>query len=404
MVTFTQLWVIFDITGQPAYLGLVGLMNAVPAIALNLFGGVFADRLDKRRLIIVTQFISSVLIFILGALTFLDMVNEFHVLIIAFFTGAVNAFDQPARQALYPHLIDRKVMMSAVALNASVWQGTRITSPAAAGAIIAILGAEYSFFIASAGFFTMAAVLVGLKIPKIERGATGNPLRDVLDGLKFIWGNSIFSFLIGMTFFNSFFGMAYVMMMPVFVAKPILNLGADGQGLLLLFGGLGALITTLWIGSLGNFRQKGLLLIGGAVMFGISIALFALTSLYIRSPYLAMFMMFVAGVFNSVYMISVMSSLQMMVPDNMRGRVMGFYGMTYSIMPLGGMQAGFLATFVIAPSLGISSVLATPFAVALGGIIVTVFALGPALINRNVRNIGSLLINTDRTAAAGAHR
>jgi MFS family permease len=295
-------------------------------------------------------------------------------------------------------------MMSAVALNASVWQGTRITSPAAAGAIIAILGAEYSFFIASAGFFTMAAVLVGLKIPKIERGATGNPLRDVLDGLKFIWGNSIFSFLIGMTFFNSFFGMAYVMMMPVFVAKPILNLGADGQGLLLLFGGLGALITTLWIGSLGNFRQKGLLLIGGAVMFGISIALFALTSLYIRSPYLAMFMMFVAGVFNSVYMISVMSSLQMMVPDNMRGRVMGFYGMTYSIMPLGGMQAGFLATFVIAPSLGISSVLATPFAVALGGIIVTVFALGPALINGNVRNIGSLLINTDRTAAAGAHR
>jgi MFS family permease len=164
------------------------------------------------------------------------------------------------------------------------------------------------------------------------------------------------------------------------------------------------LITTLWIGSLGNFRQKGLLLIGGAVMFGISIALFALTSLYIRSPYLAMFMMFVAGVFNSVYMISVMSSLQMMVPDNMRGRVMGFYGMTYSIMPLGGMQAGFLATFVIAPSLGISSVLATPFAVALGGIIVTVFALGPALINGNVRNIGSLLINTDRTAAAGAHR
>ena len=389
MLTFGQLWLVHELTESPLFLGFVGLATAVPAIALNLFGGVFADRLDKRRLIMVTQAMSALLVLLLATLTLLELVEVWHVLAIAFVTGAVNAFDQPARQALYPHLIDRKVMMSAVAMNSSIWQGTRIAAPAAAGLIIAATGTAVTFFLAGMGFVIMAAVISGLRVPPIERGATGSAAQDMLEGLKFIKRNSIFSFLIGMTFFNSFFGMAYIMMMPVF-AVDILKVGADGQGILLSVGGVGALMTTLLLGSIGNFRRKGLLLIGGAVVFGLSVAAFGLTSKYVGSYALALFLMFAMGISSSTYMISIMSSLQMMVPDRMRGRVMGFYGMTWSIMPLGGMQAGAMASAV-----------GVPVAIAIGGLVVSAFALGPALVNRRVRNIGSLLLRTEQSIAAG---
>ena len=387
MLTFGQLWLVHELTESPLFLGYVGVATAVPAIALNLFGGVFADRMDKRRLIVVTQTITSSLIFVLATLTLLGIVQAWHVLVIAFFAGAVNAFDQPARQSLYPHLIDREVMMSAVALNASIWQGTRIAAPAAAGVVIALAGTETAFFLAGAGFLTMAVVMYSLRIAPIERSGSGSAAHDMLEGLKYIKGNSIFSFLIGMTFFNSFFGMAYIMMMPVF-AKEILGVGADGQGVLMSAGGVGALITTLMLGSIGNFRRRGLLLIGGAVMFGLSVGAFALTSEYVGSYVLALALMVVMGVFSSAYMISIMSSLQMMVPDRMRGRVMGFYGMTWSIMPLGGMQAG-----------AIGSALGVPVAIAIGGLAVSAFALGPALVNRSIRNLGSLLIRAEQSLA-----
>lgn len=386
MFQFGQLWLAYEITGSPLFLGFVGLANAVPAIALNLFGGVFADLFDKRKLIRVTQFITALLVFLLAAMTMLDIVHIYNLLIIAFLAGAVNAFDQPARQALYPHLIDRKVMMSAVAMNSAIWQGTRIVAPAAAGAIIAFFGTSTTFFIAGAGFVVMALVISALKFPPIERGGSGNAAKDMVEGVNFIVKNSIFSFLIGMTFFNSFFGLAYIFMMPVFAVE-ILKVGADGQGILMGVSGVGALVTTLFLGSIGNIRQKGLLLIGGAIAFGIALVTFALAAQFHGSFILALGIIFFVGVFNSIYMVSIMSSLQIMVPDRMRGRVMGFYGMTWSIMPLGGFQAGFVA-----------EALGAPFAVSLGAIAVIAFAAGPAMLNGKVRNIGTVLQGFERAA------
>ena len=198
-----------------------------------------------------------------------------------------------------------------------------------------------------------------------------------------------------MTFFNSFFGMAYITMMPAF-AVDILKVGARGQGLLMTVGGVGALGVTMLLSSAGNFHRKGLLIIGGGVAFGLSIVAFALTSRFVGSYPLALALMFVMGTSSSTYMISIMSSLQLLVPDRMRGRVMGFYGMTWSIMPLGGMQAGAVATFV-----------GVPVAIAIGGALVAAFSLGPALINRQLRNLGSILMQSEREAEAnqvGAER
>ncbi len=388
MLMFAQGWLTFELTGSPLYLGYVAVASALPSIALNLFGGVFADKLDKRKLIFYTQLLTAALIFTLAFLTLFELVRVEHIIALAFAAGAVNAFDQPARQALYPHLIDRRVIMSAVALNSAIWQGTRIVAPAVAGTIIGLIGTATAIFVAGAGFVVMAIVILMLRVPRIESTSTGSAMGDLWEGLRFIAGSSIFSFLIAMTFFNSFFGMAYITMMPAF-AVDVLKVGADGQGLLMTIGGVGALAVTMLLSSAGDFHRKGLLIIGGGVAFGLAIVAFALTSRFVGSFPLALALMFVMGTSSSTYMISIMSSLQLLVPDRMRGRVMGFYGMTWSIMPLGGMQAGAIAAFV-----------GVPVAVAIGGALVSVFALGPALINRQVRNIGSILMQSQQEAQA----
>ena len=208
----------------------------------------------------------------------------------------------------------------------------------------------------------------------------------MLEGLQFIKKNSIFSFLITMTFFTSFFGMAYVFLMPV-IAQDHLGLGPGAFGTLLSAGGVGSLLVTVWLGSRSTFRSKGSLIIGGAVLFGLSLIVFGLTSNFIGSFALALVVLFVMGVVTSTYMISIQSALQIMVPDAVRGRVMGFYGMTWSIMPLGAMPSGALATIIGAP-----------FAIALGGLAVMAFAIGPALFNSKIRNLGSQ-IETPETGA-----
>ena len=375
-----------QLTGSPLYLGYVGLVNAVPAIGLNLLGGVLADKVDKRRIIMITQFTIAGLVIILASLTLLEMVRVWHVLIIAFCAGVIEAFDGPAHESLYPHLVERKAIMSAVALDSSIWQGTRIVAPATAGLIIATAGTSIAFYVAAVGFLTMGVVVLRLKLPPIRVSTGASAARELLDGLRFVRANSVFMFLIGMTFFNSFFGLGYVMMMPVF-AEDILHVGAKGQGIILGAGGVGALITTLWLGSFDNLGRKGLLIIGGATIFGFAVAAFALTSEFVGSYLLAIVLMFVMGVFNSAYMISVMSSLQIMVPDHMRGRVMGLYGMTWSFLPLGGMQAG-----------AIANVIGAPFAIAIGGFAVSAFALGPALVNKQVRNLGPLVQRFEQPA------
>ena len=261
MLNFSQFWIIHELTQSPLYLGYVGLANALPAIALNIFGGVVADRLDRKRLISITQTINGVIILILSGLTFTGSVQAWHVIALAFLAGAINAFDQPARQALYPSLIDRSVMMNAVALNSAIWTGTRIIAPAIAGIIISLTSTATSFLISALGFFVMAAIVLSLNIPKNEsehpQSSEGN---DLFEGVRFIWKNNVFLILICITFFNSFFGMSYIPMMPVF-AVDILKVGADGQGILMGLSGIGALMATMIIGRTGNFKQKGLLII-----------------------------------------------------------------------------------------------------------------------------------------------
>jgi len=377
--SFGQFWLVHTLDDSPVALGYVGLATAIPAIALNLVGGVVADRFDKRRLIFSAQLITASLIFLLGMLAATGVAKVWHVLVIAFISGGVSAFNQPAQMALYPYLVKRDALMSAVALNSSVWQGTRIVAPAVAGGLIWFAGTSSPFFLAAFGGVAFALVVSRLDVQPEEKVQQPKAFSDLLEGIRYIKSNSIFAFLIGMTFFNSFFAMAYITMMPVF-ADDILDVGSGGQGILMSVSGVGALGTTIYLGSKGVTRKRGLILIGGAVVTGLSIAAFALTTEWFGSMTLALVLLFIFGVSTSTYMISIQSSLQMLVPNRLRGRVMGFYGMTWSIMPLGGMYAGVVAGFI-----------GVPWAIAIGGLLVSGFAIGPALLNSNVRGIGTLL-------------
>ena len=377
MFRVAQSWLVYELTGSPLYLGYALAANAIPGIFFNLVGGVFADRLDKRLLVFATQGSTGLFILVLGLLTLFGVVEVWHILVIAFLAGAVEAFDTPARQALYPHLIERSAMTSAVALNSSIWQGTRIVAPTIAGFIIDLINTGTALFASAGGFFIMAGVMLFLPIPAIPQGAPANPARALWEGMTFIGRNRIFVFLIGMTFFNSFFGMAYVLLMPVF-AVDVLEVGARGQGFLLGVGGAGSLLTTIWLGARGGFERRGLAIVSGAMVFGLAIIAFGLTSHFLASYYLALALMAVIGCSNSIYMISIQSSLQMLVPDNVRGRVIGFYGMTYSIMPLGGLQAGALANVAF---------IGAPFAVAIGGAAVVLFTLAAGACSGRIRQL-----------------
>ena len=375
MLRFGQFWLIFQLTGSPLALDYIGLANGIPAIFLNLFGGLAADRVDQRRLIIIAQSITAGLIFLLATLTLLDFVRVWHLLTIAFLVGAVEAFDQPARRTLFPHLIDRKVMMSAVALNSAIWPGTRILAPGIAGFIIAWYGTAASFYVAGSGFLIMAAVTCSLRLPSVTKVPRRGTVHDLLEGLHFIRQNTSFSFSIALTFFSSFFAMAYIPLMPV-IAVDILQVGAKGQGMLLGVGGVGSLITSVWLATRRDAGSKALLILGGSLMAGLSVATFALTSWLIGSFTMALALMFIIGVFTSMSNTSLQSSMQLAVPDALRGRVMGFYGMTYNIRPLGGMQAGALA-----------SLITTPLAIAVGGLAVAFFVIGAAFTNRKILHL-----------------
>lgn len=391
MFRVAQSWLVYELTGSPLYLGYALAANAIPGIVFNLLGGVLADRLNKRVLVFSAQGSTGLLILVMGLLALLGVIEVWHILVIALLAGAAEAFDTPARQALYPHLIERSAMTSAVALNSAIWQGTRIVAPAIAGFTIDLVNTGTALVVSSGGFFIMALVIFFLHIPPIPAGAPRNPARALWEGMTFIGKNSIFAFLIGMTFFNSFFGMAYVLLMPVF-AVDVLEVGARGQGILLGVGGVGSLLTTIWLGARGGLDHRGMAILGGAIAFGLGIVAFGLTSHYLGNYPLALALMVILGCSNSIYMISIQSSLQVLVPDSVRGRVMGFYGMTYSIMPLGGLQAGALASV---------SWIGAPFAVTIGGAAVVLFTLVTGAFNGKIRRLGGQALRVEEQERGG---
>ena len=389
MMIFTQGWLVYELTGSALYLGLVGGIQAVPSILLTLFGGAIADRNQPLRLVAFTQGLAAILMFILATLVVLGVVQVWHIFVTSLLIGAVHAFDSPARRSIWPHLIDRREMLSAAAMNSSLWSTTSIIGPAVGGIILtvaggSIAGAGVSFYITFLGFAIMSGVMRYIRIPPIKRATEGNILRNILQGLVFIKSHHVIGFLIAISYFNGYFGLSFIILMPVF-AKDVLGVGPSGLGLLVSVSGVGALVGTLGVASVGQSVPKWTLVVGGSILFGLFVVLFAISS------WMPLSLLFVglSGALMSVYNVAIMTSMHMLVPDEYRGRVTGLRGLSWSLMPLGSLQAGAVASLVN-----------PQFAVAIGGAAVMAFGLF-ALLNSKIRNMLSLSLSwTEARAVA----
>ena len=356
-------WLVFKLTGSALYLGLLGVAMAVPAILATLAGGLVADHGNRGRILLITSMLAGIA---LGILTILDLGNwitVWQVLLLAALLGLISGFDMPARVSFFPALIEPHQMMSAVALNSILWQGTRMVLPAVGGVLIALADTWIIFALCTVGFAVMARILLSLQTPDaFPRHSDHN--RGLTAAWRFILQEKLFAVLIAMTWISMFFGTAYVQIMPVFAE--LLGTGEEGYGLLLSATGVGSVLGTILVGRLQNSPQLGSVMMGGSVLFCLSLILFALvTGLAADWRFafaLACGCAMLSAVGGSFFLISSMTVMQLAVPDALRGRVMGIHSITFSLIALGGLVLGPLAELFSAPSallIGVGVVLAS---------------------------------------------
>jgi MFS family permease len=238
---------VLEITNSPLLLGLTGLTFSIPTIALTLLGGAVADRTDRKRIMICSQIGSFVMFLLLAILVITELVVLWHVMTAAFFSGCFRAFDRPSRMALLPQMVPKQDIPNAVAIGGTIWQLNKLIGPALAGMLIYLvsIGATYLFCSAASG--TAILLWLGMRLDRQRITATaGGLLQNMVEGLNFIRRDEIYYSFIGMTFFNSVFGMSYLILMPVF-ARDILSVGSEGFGFLQSVGGAGALCGVLLV-------------------------------------------------------------------------------------------------------------------------------------------------------------
>jgi len=334
-----QGWLIVDkLGGSPLSVGALGAATAIPTITVTIFGGVLADRVDRRKLIMAVSASSSLLLLLIAVLDSTNLIEIWHVVVIAAMQGLVMGFDGPVRSSYFPLLIDRKHMMSAVALGSVMWQFSRLVTPVAGGIIIRYGGTESVFYIGVLGWVSMLLVMISLRVKSPPPDNSRNVIEDVVEGVKFILGRRDFVLLIGLTYVTNFFGMQYMQLLPFFVQR--LDVGAEGLGTLFSIGGLGALTGTIVVGRLRGSRRIGYIMIMGSLTFTASLIAFA----YASNFWLAVFYLYIAGLANTIYFVVAMTVLQLRVPERMRGRVMGVYTITFSLIPLGAVMGGAVAS------------------------------------------------------------
>ncbi|MGB8648583.1 MAG: MFS transporter [Anaerolineae bacterium] len=362
MQSAAQQFLIYQLTGNnPAYLGYVGFASGLPTWLFMPYAGVVADRMSRRTLMLITQSVMLVLAFILAALTFMGMVQPWHIIVLAFLLGIANSFDAPARQAFVLEMVDRKDMTNAIALNSTMFQAATIFGPAFAGITYSLLGPAWCFTINGISFIAVIAALAAMKLKPVEiRKRATSGLQDLMEGLRYTIRHPMIRTLIAIVGVSSLFGLAFATLFPDW-AVTVLHGDAATNGYLQSARGLGAMISALMIASLGRFRGKGKLLTVGMFIFPITLVLFALTN----TIWLSLLMLVAAGWAFMLMMNMANTLVQIEVTDELRGRVMALYSLVFfGFMPIGALGAGVTA-----------GIIGAPITVGIGGIAMLVIAI-----------------------------
>ncbi len=372
MQNVAQGWLVLELTNSPFWLGVVGFAGSIPFLFFTLFGGVIADRVDKRRLLLVTQSAMMILAFLLAALAWFKVITVWELVAIAFLNGTAMSMNQPSYQALVPKLVQREDLTNAIALNSAQFNMSRILGPSLGGYAMAIFGVAGNFFLNGVSFLAVLWALVRIRYPLEQERRRESMLASLRAGIGYVRGQPQMLVLIWMIGVASFLTIPVLTFIPYF-ARDELHAGESGLGWLLACSGAGAVLGAITVAWQGNIRHRGAVvsLVGAGVMAVV------VAFCYSHSFALSEFLMLLEGFGMILTISSVNVAMQHLSSDEMRGRVMSIYGTCFlGLPPLGALLAGELSRHI-----------ATPHALALMSGVAMVTFLGFFAFSRPLREL-----------------
>ena len=339
-------WAIYEMTRSSILLGALNGLRFLPFLIFSPLAGVAADRSDRRKLMITTQWFVLVTALAMGVVVSLDLLEVWHLFAFTLVTGVVWSFSEPVRQALIPDVVPRAELMNAVALNSAAFNFTKIIGPSVGGVLIVLFGLAGNFYIQSATYLFVMWMIYRMHIPERVRDANrSSVLSNLREGIRYVWSEPVVFSILATAMIPRLFAMPYQALMPIF-QKDVLQVGADGLGMMMAAPGLGAMLVMLSVAHFANrVNRPGLLMIAALVLQGAFLILFAL----MRTLPLALLTLVVVGGFQVLFMSISNMVLHMTVPDQLRGRVMSIYMLDRGITPAGALMAGVSAHFIGAP-------------------------------------------------------
>ena len=354
MQIVAQNWLVVSLTNSTFYLGLDAFLQQLPIILFSLIGGVFADRYDRRRTLLASQYIQMATSGTLSVLMYFHAVQIWHILALSFTTGIAQSFGGPAYQSLIPSLVDKKDLPNEVALNSIQFNVARVLVPLLFGVTLALFrGRGYNepqamnacFLLNSLSFLVVINTLMMLRVKHIPPATSGRMREELKGGLSYVRHHDSLTALIVLAAATTFLGFALLTFLPIF-AKQIFHEGADTFSHLMAFSGAGSILGALIVAWLGKFRKMGRTALLVQAVYGALIIGFAVS----RVMWLSDILLFCTGAALMVVFSTVTSLVQLIAPNEMRGRVMSIYMLAFrGGMPLGSLCSGYLATFIGAP-------------------------------------------------------
>jgi MFS family permease len=340
MQSVAQAWLVLKLTNSSLMLGVVAFASYMPIVLVALFAGVVVDHVDRRRLIIGAQTLLMISAFVLGALTWSGAVKVEYVIALAALNGFVSSFDMPGRQAFVVEMVGREDLPNAIAMNSMIFNGARMIGPAIAGLSIAVIGVTGCFMLNGVSFLAVIWSLFQMELPRRERRQFGaTMLRQVRLGLTYVWQHRPTLWLLVLVAINMGIGVQYSVLIPVF-ARDLLHVGAHGYGFLMAAQGLGAVLSAIVM----NMRSTAPRVLRQNLVFGIFCMAIAAAGFGVSQwMWLSLLTQMLVGVGLMNHMVTTNTLLQMFVTDELRGRVMSIYTLSFiGTAPLGSLAVGFI--------------------------------------------------------------
>jgi MFS family permease len=353
--TSAQNWMVLSLTGSAFFVGFDAFLQQLPIMLFTLIGGVLADRRDRRRTLLGSQYIQMTTAVALGLLTYFGIVKIWHVLLLSFATGLAQAFGGPAYQALIPSLVDHKDLPNAVALNSIQINIARVLGPLVFGATIAAFakwgysdeqGMAACFIVNALSFLVVIYTLMSLHVKHIPP-AVSKPISDELKaGLSYVRHHRSLVSLTVLAAATTFLGFAMLQFLSVF-AQNVFHAGAATYSRMLAFSGAGSIIGALIVAWLGRFKRMGMTALCVQLVYGLLILAFSLS----RTLWLSELLLFLTGLTMMIVFSTITSLVQLIAPNEIRGRVMAIYMVAFrGGMPLGSLVSGYTASYIGAPA------------------------------------------------------